>query len=308
MQNSSQYQMTPACHASSYGSLGSYGSYSEGLGLGGSCGSYGESGLYGCHSSFLGHSGMNIHHPGMSVLGMSPDAARWRNQHMPVGNGFGPSPAGGAVLCSMSLGASPSQYTPPNSQIQFSTGSPGKYSSPSSPARGSVTGIQGSPLAKGATSSHFHGRRNLGYNHGASFVQHQEDNLIIQHFHGHKLDATKWSHLPDGNARGGHVTSPRGMQPTNPLSQSWRPQKGGKGASAGLSVCLHHQDNNPLSITHDSQGTSSSEHSDKLESDSSPPDPGDWDPNYRHILTNFYLLPFKFMHNNFSLDLQICLF
>ncbi|XP_077245911.1 dual specificity protein kinase YAK1 homolog [Tasmannia lanceolata] len=156
LQNSPRFQMAPFSHTSSYGSLGSHGSYNDSVGLGGSYGSYGDSNMYMYYPSVCS-SGLNSHSPGRaSILGPSPDAMR--NSQLPHGNGFGVSPSTG-TFGPMSLRASPSQFTPPSSQIQVSASSPGKYG-PSSPARGSV---HGSPFGKGAAVGQYNRRRILGY-------------------------------------------------------------------------------------------------------------------------------------------------
>eukprot|EP00268_Persea_americana_P034586 TRINITY_DN34203_c0_g1_i4.p1 TRINITY_DN34203_c0_g1~~TRINITY_DN34203_c0_g1_i4.p1 ORF type:complete len:144 (+),score=25.54 TRINITY_DN34203_c0_g1_i4:368-799(+) len=92
---------------------------------------------------------------GMNV-GASPDA-RWRDSQLPHGNEFGVSPST-EKFGPMSLGVSPSQLTPPSSQIHVSAGSPGKYGP--SPAR-SYAHV--SPLGKVATVGQSNRRRNLGY-------------------------------------------------------------------------------------------------------------------------------------------------
>ncbi|XP_077238594.1 dual specificity protein kinase YAK1 homolog isoform X2 [Tasmannia lanceolata] len=269
LQNSPHFQMAPFSHAGSYGSLGSHGSYNDSVGLGGSYGSYGDSNMYMYYSS-VGPSGLNIHQAqgGGPILGASPDARRRTCQPPPHGNGFGASPSTG-TFGPMSLGASPSQFTPPSSQFQVSAGSPGKYG-PSSPARGTV---HGSPLGKVAAVGQYNRRRSLGY--PGTYVQPQE-NASSQHRQGNHSDG----HL-EGNSRG-HVGS-RSMQPTSNLP-SWRQQRVGNGYASGLSPNIHQ--NIPISFPLSSQLVSlpSSEPYDKAECSSSPPDPGDWDPNYSEEL------------------------
>ncbi|XP_076946169.1 dual specificity protein kinase YAK1 homolog [Bidens hawaiensis] len=103
-----------------------------------------------------GPSPMNNYQQNIPVLGTSPDARR-RAMQVPHGNGFGFSPAGN--FAPMSLGTSPSQFTPPYSQV--TAGSPGHYG-PSSPARGSC---HGSPLGKGTGSmgNQMNRRKGWGY-------------------------------------------------------------------------------------------------------------------------------------------------
>ncbi|RVW67178.1 RNA polymerase sigma factor sigA [Vitis vinifera] len=122
LHNSPHFQVVPYAHASSYGSLGSHGSYNDGTGLGSSYGSYGDNSNMFAYYSPAGPSAMNIHaQGGVSMLGTSPDARRRIiHSHM-----------------EMDL-------------VQVSTGSPGHYG-PTSPARGSC---HGSPLGKMAA-GHF---------------------------------------------------------------------------------------------------------------------------------------------------------
>ncbi|XP_058085414.1 dual specificity protein kinase YAK1 homolog isoform X3 [Magnolia sinica] len=273
-QSSSHFQVAPFSQASSYGSLGSYGSYNESAGLGGSYGSYGDSNSLYMYYSSVGPSGLNLQtQGGGSILGSSPDARR-RTSQLPHGNGFGASPSMGSPG-TMSLGASPSQFTPPSSQMQVSAGSPGKYG-PSSPARGTV---HGSPLGKVAAVGQYNRRRSLGY--PGSLCMQPQENPSSQHWPGHQADGISCSH-PEGNSRG-HVGSFRGVQlASNP--SSWRQQRCGNGPSSGLSSAP--VQNIPPSFTLGSQiGLSpSSEPYDKPECSSSPPDPGDWDPNYSEEL------------------------
>ncbi|XP_077244716.1 dual specificity protein kinase YAK1 homolog isoform X2 [Tasmannia lanceolata] len=263
LQNSPHFQMAPFSHTSSYGSLGSHGSYNDSVGLGGSYESYGDSNMYMYYPSVCS-SGLNSQSPGRaSILGPSPDAMR--NSQLPHGNGFGVSPSTG-TFGPMSLGASPSQFTPPSSQIQVSASSPGKYG-PSSPARGSV---HGSPFGKGAAVGQYNRRRSLGY-------PGTYESALSQHWQGgHHTDSISSSHT-DGNSRGHVVGSPRNMQSASNLP-SWRQQR--NGYSSGLSSNIHQ--NTPLFFPLSSQVAvlPSSEAYDKAECSSSPPDPGDWDPNY----------------------------
>lgn len=255
--------MVPMSHGSSFGSLGSHGSYNDHSGLGSSYGSYGDVNNMYSYFSPVGPCGVNIQtQVGGPFLGASPDARR--RPHMSHGNGFGVSPTGS--LGPMSLGASPSQFTPPSSQMQISTVSPGKYG-PTSPARGSV---HGSPLGKSPTVgqySQYSRRRNRGY-HGASLMQPHEN--ASQHWQGHHGDGINCQ--ADAHSRG-HVGSPR-----NTLSASnhsnWRQQMGPSSSNQTF----------PASSTFNANANSchSTEvSSDKFENNSSVPNPADWDPNYR---------------------------
>ncbi|KAL0304580.1 UNVERIFIED_CONTAM: Dual specificity protein kinase YAK1 [Sesamum radiatum] len=83
MPNSPHYQLMSYVHPGSYGSLGSHGSYNEGLGLGSSYGSYGDSSNFHAFYSPAGPSGMNIYaQSGISILGNSPDTSASCNYHM----------------------------------------------------------------------------------------------------------------------------------------------------------------------------------------------------------------------------------
>ncbi|CAA0820121.1 yeast YAK1-related gene 1 [Striga hermonthica] len=146
MPNSPHYQLMSYVHPGSYGSLGSHGSYNDGLGLGSSYGSYGDSNNLHVFYSPAGPSGMSMYaKSGISVIGNSPDTRRMMPH--PHGNGIGFSPGNFAP---MSLGSSPSQFTPPNSYSQISAGSPsGHYGPPS-------------PLGKATSGSHYNRRKNWG--------------------------------------------------------------------------------------------------------------------------------------------------
>ncbi|PIA57423.1 hypothetical protein AQUCO_00600268v1 [Aquilegia coerulea] len=265
--NSPHFQMVPYAHAGSYGSLGSHGSYTDGAGLGSSYGSYGDDNCMYAYYSPAGPSGLNIHvQGGVSILGASPDARR-RPSQFSHGNGLGVSPSAG--FGQMSLGASPSQFTPPNSHIQVSTGSPGKYG-PTSPARG--TGVHGSPLGKVAAVSQFNKRRNWGYQ-GTSSVQPHE-NAASPHRQVNHYESASCSY-PEGNSRG-HSGSPRSAQSSS-NAPSWRQQRGGVPVTAGFSSSV--SQNTPSFTTSTNMPFPSESSGDKSDS-SSLPDPGDWDPNY----------------------------
>ncbi|KAJ4953097.1 hypothetical protein NE237_029929 [Protea cynaroides] len=257
-QNSPHFQVAHYSHASSYGSLGSHGSYNDGAAFGSSYGSYGDGNSMHPYYSPVGP-GLNIHaQGGVSILGASPDARR-RNSH---GNSLGVSPSTGNFI-PMSLGASPSQFTPPSSHIQVTSGSPGKYG-PTSPARSG--GVHGSPLGKMAAASHYN-RRNWGYQ---GSMQSQES----ASWQGYHTDTASCSH-PEGSSRG-HGGSSRSMQSSNLLS--WRNQRGGNGVNSGYSSTIQNvsgsfgpSPNVPFAPVTETAYD---------KSESSLPDPGDWDPNY----------------------------
>lgn len=264
--NSPHFQMVPYSQFGSYGSLGSHGSYTDGAGHGSSYGSYGDDNCMYTYYSPVGPSGLNVHvQGGISILGASPDARRGTSQFS-HGNGLGVSPSTGN-FGPMSLGASPSQFTPPTSHIQISTGSPGKYG-PTSPARG--TGVHGSPLGKVAGGSQYNKRRNWGYP-GTSPVQPHEKSSS-PHRQGNHYDGSSFSY-PDGNPRG-HSSS-HSVQSTSNVT---RQQRGGIRFSTGFSSSS--QETSSFSHSSNAPFPSASESTcDKPESNSLP-DPGDWDPNY----------------------------
>lgn len=269
--NIPHFQMVPYSHGSSYGSLGSHGSYTDGGGLGSSYGSYGDDNCIYPYYSPVGPSGLNMHvQGGISILGASPDARR-RSSQFSHGNGLGVSPSAGN-FGSMSLGASPSQFTPPNSHVQVPSGSPGKYG-PTSPARS--TGVHGSPLGKVTGVSQFNKRRNWGYQGTPSAQSHEtasSPHMQINHY-----DGTSCSY-PECNSQS-HAGSPRSAQSTS-NTPSWRQQRGGTRLTTGFSSGI--SQNTPSIATCSNMSIPPAPESacDKSES-SSLPDPGDWDPNYR---------------------------
>lgn len=257
--NSPHFHVVPVSHGS-FGSLGSHGSYNDNAVLGSSYGSYGDVNNMYSYFSPVAPGGLNIQtQVGGPFLGVSPDTRR--RPHMSHGNGFGMSPTGS--LAPMTLGVSPSQFTPPSSQMHMSTVSPGKYG-PTSPARG---GVQGSPLSKTVVSqfNQFNRRRNWGYP-GTSMQPHDNPS---QHWQGHHGDG--FSCLSDAVARG-HVGSPRSTL----LASNYPNLRQQTGPSSSNQA-------HPLASTFSTNAVAS--HStevscDRLESSSSVPDPADWDPNY----------------------------
>ncbi|KAI3762331.1 hypothetical protein L1987_52758 [Smallanthus sonchifolius] len=152
MYNNSHFQL-PYAHGGNFGSLGSHGSYNDGTGLGSSYGSYGDNSNMLAYYSPVGPSPLNNYAQNTPVLGSSPNARR-RMMQIPHGNGLGFSPAGN--FAPMSLGTSPSQFTP---YSQVTAGSPGHYG-PSSPSRGNC---HGSPLGKGTVPGNQMRRKGRGY-------------------------------------------------------------------------------------------------------------------------------------------------
>ncbi|KAL7100475.1 hypothetical protein ACP275_08G000200 [Erythranthe tilingii] len=251
MPNSPHYQLMSYVHPGSYGSLGSHGSYNDGTGLGSSYGSYGDNCNFHGFYSPAGPSGMNLYaQSGISILGSSPDTRRIMQP--PHGNGIGFSPG---IFAPMSLGSSPSQFTPPSSYSQISAGSPGHFGPPS-PVRGNC---QGSPLGKMAYGSHYNRRNNWAY-HGNYQSQETVSSSSCQ---GLVADINTCCQS-EGNSSV-FVGSPSQRLPI-PNASTWRTQQGGRGVISDYSS----------SHMQTVQGSGY----DKSEASNSLPDPGDWDPNY----------------------------
>lgn len=254
--SSPHFQMGQHPPASSYGSVGSHGSYNDGVGLGSSYGSYGESSNMFAYYSPIGPSGMHMHSQGgMSMLGNSPDARR-RVRYQP-GNGLGLSPSG-ANFAPLPLGASPSQFTPPSSYSQVSVSSPGHFG-PTSPARGTS---HGSPLGKTAAASHFNRRKNWGH----SGSPQTQETTFSSHWHGQYPESSSQSEAMS-QAPG---SSPSYLQ-SNINPGNWK-QRGSGGVSSNQNI--------PCLIKPSSNVKSTELIHDNVETGSSLPDPGDWDPNY----------------------------
>lgn len=262
------YQVIPYVHGGSFGSLGSHGSYNDGIGLGSSYGSYGENSNVLAFYSPAGPSGMNIHTQGsVPILGSSPDARR-RIMQLPHGNGLGVSPVGN--FAPMSLGTSPSQFTPPSSYSQVTAGSPGYYG-PSSPARGNC---QVSPLGKVASNiSQYNRIKGWGY---SGSLQSQEGSSS-PHWQGQFSDVGISSGQMEANCPGLGGPPLHHLQPnSNPAS--WRQQQGGSGNIAGYAANFSSLSTPGSSIPFPHPKGTIHE---KPEASNSLPDPGDWDPNYR---------------------------
>ncbi|KAF2288078.1 hypothetical protein GH714_004285 [Hevea brasiliensis] len=265
--NSPHFQVVPYAHGNSFGSVGSHGSYNDGIGLGSSYGSYGDSCNMFAYYSPAGPSGMNMHaKAGLSMLGSSPDARRRFIQYS-HSNGIGTSPSTGN-FAPLPLGTSPSQFTPPSSYNQVSTGSPGHYG-PTSPAR---SNCHGSPLGKAAAVTQFNRRKSWGYS-GSS---HSQESVPSLHWQGQYADGTS-STLAEGNPSV-FGSSPSHCQ-SNSSTASWMQQHGGSGSTAGHSANQNMPGSFKPSNMHFSQSVGPAH--DKPEASLSLPDPGDWDPNYR---------------------------
>ncbi|VAH51388.1 unnamed protein product [Triticum turgidum subsp. durum] len=239
----------PFSYGSSYGSLGSHGSYAGNAGLASSYGSYGDVNNGNMYYSPLGPSGF-------SHVSSSPDI-RLRPR-LSYDRGIRLSPGG---MGPMSLGASPSQFTPPNYQMHTPPNSTGKHGS-GSPASG---GIHGSPLGKAAPLGQYSKRKNM------PMPPHE---YASQHGQGRHGDGVSFSHS-DAYIRG-HAGYSQHSLPSSGHS-SWRPQIASR---SGFSV--------EASSSHGPSQAYNSHNAPPLPSfdvlpDTSAPstlDPSDWDPNY----------------------------
>lgn len=249
----------PFSYGSSCGSFGSRGSFNDNVGPASSYGSYDVNNVNMYHSP-LGPSGFNLQsQAGGTFLGFSPDIRR--RPHLSHGVGIRLSPGGPGP---MSLGASPSQFTPPNSQTQMPTSATAKYVA-TSPARGS----HGSSLGKAAVVGQYNRRRNLGHP-PMSMPPHEYTSQLIQGPHGDGVSSAF--------ARG-HSGYSYGALP-NSGHYNWRPQIG---VSTGLSTnsSSNHGYVQPSGYNDFRPLHSSNVPADTSTSTSSVPDPADWDPNYR---------------------------
>ncbi|CAN6461442.1 unnamed protein product [Victoria cruziana] len=239
-QTNSYMQVVPFSYASSYGSIGSYGSYNDG--------------------------GLNIQaHGGGTTLGTSPDGW-WRGPHASHGNGLGVSPSCGNMR-SMSLGTSPSQFTPPSSQVHISAGSPGMHCA-TSPAR---SGVHGSPLGKAAAVCQYNRRRNLGLGQPGIMSLPPQEHAPSQQWLGHHNDG-------EGKPRG-HMGSPYGAHLSS-SHPSWPHQRAGGVPLSASNSTSHPTLASSAPHLHGIASSSMEAASDKPECSSSIPNPGDWDPNY----------------------------
>ncbi|CAM0944896.1 unnamed protein product [Alopecurus aequalis] len=246
----------PLSYGSSYGSLGSHGSFNDNVGPASSYGSYDAHNVNMYHSP-LGPSGFNLQsQAGGTFLGFSPDIRR--RHHLSHGGGIRSSPGGPGP---MSLGASPSQFTPPNSHMQIPASATAKYVS-TSPARGS----HGSSMGKAAVAVQYNRRRG---HPPMSMPPHEYTSQPIQGHHGNGVSSAF--------ARG-HSGYSYGAPP-NSGHYNWRPQIG---VSTGLSTnsSSNHGYVQPSNYNDFRPLHSSNVSADTLASASSVPDPADWDPNY----------------------------
>ncbi|CAH8362305.1 unnamed protein product [Eruca vesicaria subsp. sativa] len=264
MHNSPHFQMMPYSHANSYGSIGSYGSYNEGTIQGSSYGSYGDNSNMFAYYSPVNHTGLYMQNrSGVPTVGTSPDARRRVMQYsQPHGNGLGTSPSTGN-FAPLPLGTSPSQFTPPNSNHQFLSGSPGHHG-PTSPVRNSC---HGSPLGKMAAFSQFNRRQSIGYSGGS-----QSQDSSLPQAQGHEVD-----NLHQNEGYSGQFSGSLSHRHLDPGFQYCKQTQGGSGYSTYniSSSSLRSNMYNPSSTGPNIENT---------ENALSEPDPGDWDPNYSEEL------------------------
>ncbi|XP_047062078.1 dual specificity protein kinase YAK1 homolog isoform X2 [Lolium rigidum] len=247
--NNPYHPRMPFSYGSSYGSFGSHGSYAGNAGPASSYGSYGDVNNVNMYYSPVGPSGF-------PHVGSSPDI-RLRPR-ISYDRGIRLSPGG---MGPMSLGTSPSQFTPPNYQMHIPANSTGKHGS-GSPASGS---IHGSPLGKAAAVGQYSNRKNM------PMPPHE---FASQHGQGRHGDGVSFSHS-DAYIRG-HAGYSQHSLPSSGHS-SWRPQiASGSGfpleasSSHGSSRAFHSHNVPPLpsfDIIPDTSAPSTQ-------------DPSDWDPDY----------------------------
>lgn len=277
---SPRYQ--PLSLASSLGSVGSYGSYDQAA-LGSSFGSYSDTSSIFPNYPTPPVTGMSGASPGGScstVLGMSPDT--WRRTHGHY-NGFsvlghahlGMSPTSGNGFRPMSLGASPSQFTPPASHLGSPASpshiSPGRYG-PTSPARSTSGTVTKGKVAVGKS---FGKRR--GYGVGATSATGGQENCW-QRQQGNGSgpfevgscasfeSATRSGNLHRGSTVHAHPRRYRcAVGHVSNTSALHHPQLNTSYAPGTLGSLLASPDRG-------SEGG---------EDMSPPPDPGDWEPDYR---------------------------
>ncbi|CAN6246434.1 unnamed protein product [Urochloa humidicola] len=248
----------PFSYGSSCGSYGTHGSFNDNAGLASSYGSY-DFNSVNIYNSPMDPSGFNLRsQAGASFLGSSPDIRR--RPHLSHGGGIRLSPGG---LGPMSLGASPSQFTPPNSQMQI----PGANGN-TSPSRGA----HGSSLGKAAAVGQYNRRRNQGYP-PMPMPPHEHTSQPIQGHQGDGVSAARFDAYGRGNSGYLHNTLP------NSGHYSWRPQRG-VGSGLPSDPSSSHDSFPPTNYNGFPPLHSSDVSADTLPSTSSIPDPADWDPNY----------------------------
>eukprot|EP00249_Psilotum_nudum_P023541 c28917_g1_i2 orf=630-3848(+) len=277
---SPQYQGDAFSYASSYGSVGSYGSFDGGGGgLGSSYGSYSDvSGLY------TGYPTPST----VSNTGFGVTSDTWRRMGQAPPNTFGHAHLGMSPSRSffrpMSLGASPSQFTPPSSQFQVSpgspsTGSPSRYG-PTSPARG---GAGVTALGKAAAVGQFNRRRGPGsaLNSVSGGHNSPQENTVApwQVVYSNSVNVNEdigATNHQEGNAYTGSLGSPRNTSTQSAYPATVRRQRNGTISGAPhLKPSIMYTPGSFGAILSSLEATS-----DAVEDASPPPDPADWDPNY----------------------------
>ncbi|KAI4340804.1 hypothetical protein MLD38_025607 [Melastoma candidum] len=263
LHGSPNFQALPYGYGSSYGSLGSYGSYHDGMALSSSYGSYGDNSNIFAYYSPCGPSTMNINGPNGNVFGNSPDARR-RVPSFSQGNSVGLSTPGN--FAPLPLGTSPSQFTPPSSYSQFPVGSPGQFG-PSSPARGS---LQGSPLGK--TGAMIPTNRRMGWGYSGS-AQAQE-NASSFHWRGTSSDDMNCNPA-EGNCSN---SSDRLLHLPSACESFSSKQQGSRDRVVSGFSMVENLSGNFMPVNR--QCPETLEGAGQSEASLSLPDPGDWDPSY----------------------------
>lgn len=272
----SPFSGPPFSCASSYGSAGSYGSFGDGAGLGSSYGSYGD----GVASYMNPQTPLGV---GNTSFGNSPDT--WRRMgHLPpsaLGQAHvGLSPSTGPSI-PMSLGASPSNFTPPGSHFQPSPGSssttsPSRYGPPS-PARSSGASSLGKAAAFGQYKRRSWGSPGSVLSATGGNRSSGQDNLVPWHsaYQNTYTGNADTSFYIESTPQSSNVGSPRNSSIQGSHQSPQIRQRTGivGGATAGQGQ------NYPIG----SLGALISKTpptSEVVEDTSPPPNPGDWDPNY----------------------------
>eukprot|EP00250_Pteridium_aquilinum_P012763 c20927_g1_i1 orf=110-2953(-) len=282
---SPHYHGHPFSYGSSYGSAGSHGSFGDGsVGLGNSFGNYGNP-----------PGGFVNHRPPAAIVnptfGINPETWHRMNQ-VPASQGLGHAHLGvspSSNFIPMSLGVSPSNFTPPSSHFQHSpgspsTGSPGRYG-PTSPARSSGGG--GSALGKAAALGQFNKRRGWGSpgsavnaNSGGRSGGTESSNLsshgVHQNTYAGNIETIPSSYI-EGN-------SPLGSPHSFPHHGSqFRPRNEVVSGPMLAQTQTFELSTYPIgslgALMSKTKPTSSGG-----EDPSSPPNPGDWDANYSEEL------------------------
>ncbi|AQK45904.1 hypothetical protein ZEAMMB73_Zm00001d026246 [Zea mays] len=151
----------------------------------------------------------------------------------------------------MSVGASPSQFTPPNYHMQIPANSTGTHGS-GSPASGV---IHGSPLGKAAAVGPYNMRRNLPM---------PPHDYVSQHGQGRFRDGVSFSHS-DACAQGHTGHSHNAAVPSS-YHSGWRPKIGSR-SGISLEASSSHVPSKAPSQSFDFSASSTL-------------DPANWDPNY----------------------------